>query len=331
MSNIRLSYVISTRNKLFSLRGVLEQLCRERQPDEEIIIADGDSNDGTREYLLELLARGDIQWVISEPDFGEAHGYNKAMMMAKGELIKIISDDDAFYWPGIRSCREYMLAHPEIDLLAANGGSTGWRQNSEIMHFNYIPSFEQWCIRQQPFGFCGLGLMLRRDSLALLGLFDPHVIRVDQAYSFRVTSGPLHMALYTGCLYVRILNPESNSYKGSRVSFRQDSDWSSLIYLGETPVPPSIMITFRKAFRNLIKHWQQKITRIGHKDSQPQKINDEWLDLNVEWPQQLDSCRDWLDEWNTEHLASFLVGSTKESDFRGALYARREAVFRKLH
>ncbi|WP_133273804.1 glycosyltransferase family 2 protein [Hymenobacter radiodurans] len=109
MATYTLSYILTTYNKLPYLKQVLERLIAARQEDEEIVVADGGSKDGTAEYLQSLYAAGQIQQFISERDKGEAHGFNKCMLMAQGEIIKLITDDDAFYYPAIREAANFMI------------------------------------------------------------------------------------------------------------------------------------------------------------------------------------------------------------------------------
>src|SRR5438552_17918629 len=96
MDKISLSYLLTTYNKLSYLKEVLKTLMDNRKDDEEIIVTDGGSTDGTREYLQKIYQDGKIDQYISEKDFGEAHGFNKGIMKARGELVKIITDDDVF-------------------------------------------------------------------------------------------------------------------------------------------------------------------------------------------------------------------------------------------
>ncbi len=209
--DIGLSYVLSTRNKLPRLRQVMERLLAQVREDEEIVVIDGGSTDGTREYLSELKGSGKIQRFLSEPDKGEAHGFNKGFFLARGEVIKVLSDDDSFHWPSIRACKEFMLAHPEVDLLFTNGASLEKLDTTEVLRFDYRRQFDTWMTRSRPFDFCGLGLMMRRSSLPLLGLFNTGFMRIDNEYSLRTTSAPINLALYSGCTFVRILNPQSNT------------------------------------------------------------------------------------------------------------------------
>src|SRR3990167_8862320 len=123
LNPIQLSYITATKNKLPYLKLGLEKVIAQKKPDEEILIADGGSTDGTREYLAELKVQGKIDYFVSEQDFGESHALNKLFLVAKGTLIKIINDDDAYYFPAIEACKEFMLAHSQIDILGMEGGS----------------------------------------------------------------------------------------------------------------------------------------------------------------------------------------------------------------
>ena len=115
--NITLSYVLTTRNKLPYLKEVMKRLLENIESDEEIVITDGASTDGTVEYLTDLYTQGKIHHFISEPDNGESHGFNKGILLASGELIKLLTDDDVFYYAGIQECKTYMLENKSLNIL----------------------------------------------------------------------------------------------------------------------------------------------------------------------------------------------------------------------
>jgi glycosyltransferase involved in cell wall biosynthesis len=211
MSTIRLSYVTTTFDKLPYLKEVYARLLKHRQPDEEIIAIDGGSTDGTVEFLTNLKNQGKIDFFLSERDKGESNGTNKGMLAAKGDLIKIITDDDSFHYPGIRECRQYMLENPQIDLLGTEGASINWKRTDPIRASDTRPEYRRYREEGIPFPFCGLGWMIRRSSLPLLGLFDTSFSRMDAEYTLRVTAGKGVVAWYTGYTWARILNPKSNS------------------------------------------------------------------------------------------------------------------------
>ena len=210
--NYSLSYVLTTFNKLdflkISIRSLLDSITR----DEEIVVVDGGSSDGTFDFLLELFNEGKIQQFISEPDKGEAHGYNKGLLLAKGTLIKVITDDDVFNYSVIRKCRDFMLLHPEVDVMAGNTGDVRFSDKSSIYwNEDFYLDFEKWKAgKLNRFFFNGTCLMLRRTSLPLIGLADAATLLADMEYTLRIT-GIARLAWCSGLISVRVLNPESNN------------------------------------------------------------------------------------------------------------------------
>ena len=211
MPDYALSYVLTTYNKLPYLQQVLGRLVAARQPDEEIVVADGGSKDGTPEYLQELLDAGLIQQFVSERDKGEAHGFNKAMLRARGELLKLITDDDAFCYPAIREAKAFMLAHPEVDVLTGNTGLIHLEKlGTATLYDDVADNYRRWLDHQEVVWMIGLPLLIRRASLALTGLFHTGVVQVDTEFTYRITSLNVNLAWSTAMLSVRLENPQSN-------------------------------------------------------------------------------------------------------------------------
>ncbi|UOQ97074.1 glycosyltransferase family 2 protein [Hymenobacter sp. 5317J-9] len=211
MPDYSLSYVLTTYNKLPYLKQVVERLVAARQPDEEIVVADGGSKDGTPEYLQGLFDAGLIQQYVSERDKGEAHGFNKAMLRARGTLLKLITDDDAFSYPAIREAKAFMLANPEVDVLTGNTGLIHLEKlDTAILYDDVADNFKRWLTQQEVVWMIGLPLLIRRESLALTGLFHTGVVQVDTEFTYRITSLNINMAWSTAMLSVRLENPQSN-------------------------------------------------------------------------------------------------------------------------
>lgn len=211
MPDYALSYVLTTYNKLPYLRQVVERLVAARQHDEEIVVADGGSKDGTPEYLQGLLEAGLIQQFVSERDKGEAHGFNKAMLRARGTLLKLVTDDDAFGYPAIQEAKQFMLAHPEVDVLTGNTGLIHLEHlDTATLYDDVADNFRRWLDSQEVVWMIGLPLMIRRESLALTGLFHTGVVQVDTEFTYRITSLNVNLAWSTAMLSVRLENPQSN-------------------------------------------------------------------------------------------------------------------------
>jgi glycosyltransferase involved in cell wall biosynthesis len=213
VNEINLSYIITTRNKLPYLQEAMTRLIAHIQYDEEIIVIDGLSTDGSAEYLNDLYKKGYIQQFLSEPDVCQAHGTNKGLLMAKGVIVKIITDDDAFYYPGIQKCKEFLLKHPEIDVLNGNVAV----QFDHKLPIRIISErqnrFLQWFQGDGgAFWFSDHGLFFRRDKLPIIGLWHTGVICIDVEFTLRMTSArQLNIAWYTGPLSLALICKDSNN------------------------------------------------------------------------------------------------------------------------
>ncbi|MCC3155059.1 glycosyltransferase family A protein [Hymenobacter sp. BT770] len=222
MIDYKISYVVTTYNKLPYLKQVMERLVAARQPDEEIVVADGGSKDGTPAYLRGLFDAGLIQQYVSERDKGEAHGFNKCMLMARGELIKIITDDDAFCYPAIREAADFMLSRPEVDVLCANSGFIVLEDLSNIFFYEYNRiNFLRWYNEGAVTHLIGLSLIIRRSSLALTGLFHTGSVLVDSEFTFRITALNVNIAWSSAWLSMRLDNPQSN-FRNFNAPLRDD-------------------------------------------------------------------------------------------------------------
>ena len=210
-SPVTLSYYITTFNKLSYLKIALQDLIENRQADEEIVVSDGGSKDGTAEWLAEQLAAGRIQRFMSAPDKGEAHGVNRALLACKGTLLKWINDDDVFCYPAIQECKAFMLANPDVDVIGADGFDNYTGADLELIEHN--THFAKWKASKEPFGFYGPGLMLRHSSLPLIGLTHTLSRFVDNEYTYRIMCLPLQVVWYQQPMFVRIINEDSNTLK----------------------------------------------------------------------------------------------------------------------
>ncbi|MEK7675117.1 MAG: glycosyltransferase [Verrucomicrobiota bacterium] len=302
----KLSYVLTTYNKLPALKATLTRLLESVQPDEEIIVVDGKSTDGTAEYLRGLHQSGLIHQFMSERDCNQAHGTNKALLAARGELIKILTDDDAYHWPGIQACKQFMLAHPEADALGTDGALVATRKEQPPVFTATRPVFEKYLANRQEYSFGDLGLMLRRSSLALTGLFDPRYVLLDAEFTLRLTSGPARLAWYTGCVWARILNPRSTSlmrFESVRDDYIRLRRYYSVIHR-----QPSLLVALRDCARTVFRPVKRRWLPADPSEMFPGSST---TDPPPEWPRLLQRGEDLLAERNRAAGGEFLFGPNK--------------------
>ncbi len=211
MSNpVNLSYIIATRNRLPFLKITLGRLIRELLPNEEIVVVDGESTDGTQEYLQALFNEGNIQQFISEADLNQAHGWNKALLMARGTIIKKIIDDDVFCYKTIRQCADYMLQNPKVDVIISNDLHSNLNDHNIIEKSSRFIQFERWAKGELPsFTFGDVHMLISKRALAYIGLYNTSFTMMDWEYSLRISYLKANIAYYTGYNALSVAHPHS--------------------------------------------------------------------------------------------------------------------------
>ncbi|WP_162499794.1 glycosyltransferase [Mucilaginibacter terrigena] len=206
--SITLSYIICTKNRLPFLKVLLGNLLTVLSPDEEIVVVDGNSSDGTQGYLQNLLDANKIHQYISEPDKNQAHGWNKALLMAKGKIIKKLIDDDVHHINTIRKCRDFMMANADLDLCISNHLQSHLIHPDQVSITGRLENYRDWKAgKVRSFTFSDVTLLQRRASLSYLGLYDTQFKMMDWEYALRVTYLKAKIAYYTGYNSLSVATP----------------------------------------------------------------------------------------------------------------------------
>jgi glycosyltransferase involved in cell wall biosynthesis len=106
-----LSVITPARNMARFLPHTLDSVAALRTPHEHIVV-DGASDDGTVE-LLEGWEDPHLTW-ISEPDTGQTIAVNKALRMARGDLLAWVNADDAYVPEAVDRALDHLAANPEV-------------------------------------------------------------------------------------------------------------------------------------------------------------------------------------------------------------------------
>ena len=87
-----LSVILVCKNPGPRLHAALASVWEQHQIHPEIIVIDGASTDGSREWLTSQRAR--LATLISEPDAGHYHAMNRGVALATGEWLLFLGADD---------------------------------------------------------------------------------------------------------------------------------------------------------------------------------------------------------------------------------------------
>lgn len=310
MNEITLSYIITTRNKLPFLKEVMKRLLTNIQEDEEIIVVDAVSTDGTVEYLTDLYNQGKIHHFISEPDRGEAHGYNKGFLMARGKLLKDITDDDAFYYPAIQECKKFMLEYEEVDVMSGNSAEVNLEELEDLNGFKLLTdserNYKKWLETGRAVSFIGLPLMIRKKSLALTGFYSTGMIQVDTDYSLRITNLNVNIAWNTAVIAVRIANPKSNfrSLFSGKIRYLEERN-RCLFFYDEQYRKTYYKEMLRSYLRPIKASVIQIFSRVKkeNKSTFTDKVNGAMI------TNAFNICDRFMEEYNSKNMSKILVKS----------------------
>lgn len=178
-SGIRVSYLITTRNRAAYLERTLANVREFIEEVDELIVIDGGSTDRTAEVVAE--SGGLVAQFVSEADFGEAHAFNKGLFLARGRYLKPITDDDYFYPDAMRRLIAEMEENPGVDAMFCGGEI--WKIEAgapEFVCFRYLPAD----VEPTPEAIydhtnIGLGILIRRAALVRTGGVSGNYVSVD--------------------------------------------------------------------------------------------------------------------------------------------------------
>lgn len=211
---VHLTYILVTRNRAAYLEQALANVREFKTDEDELIVIDGGSRDGT----VALLERNRdvVTEFISEPDRSEAHGANKGVMRARGRYIKFVTDDDYTHPAAMREAARVLKEHPEIDALQCGGEHWELDPKTGERRFKYhawFPPGKRWADDiQNPFRSlvaCGLGMIISPRIVPIIGLFDGTYITPDTEYMMRILSHRLDYRFLSVMLYRHTTFPHS--------------------------------------------------------------------------------------------------------------------------
>jgi glycosyltransferase involved in cell wall biosynthesis len=233
---VRVSYVLSTRNRAEFLDTALVNARQFIASGDEFIVVDGGSSDHTARVVERH--RDLVTQFISEPDTGEAHGLNRGVLRARGRIIKQLTDDDYFYPDAMRAAIATLEADPTIDALMCGGEACEFDPatgETRLVEYRFLPPglrLKDDVGHILRFTQCGLGLVLTRRGLERTGLFDTSFRAVDTDYMARLIACGADFRYLNIKLFRHITFPHSGQNRGAecvrdraRVLLR-NGDWA---------------------------------------------------------------------------------------------------------
>lgn len=162
----RLSIIIATWQAAKTLERCLDSIIGQEFKDWELLIADGNSSDGTVDLIRKYEPR--IAWWQCKDDDGVYDAWNQALLQARGEYVCFIGADDA--WSDSSSLSRLFEATGgrDYDLITSRGLFV------DSANGKSFPFGSAWNYRRigRRTVVCHPGLLHRRSLFLTYGLFD---------------------------------------------------------------------------------------------------------------------------------------------------------------
>lgn len=200
MSQPQFSIIIPTFNARAKLEATLDSIRAQSFDDLEVLVMDGASNDGTREFLA---TQSDVSW-HSEPDRGVYDAMNKGIARAKGRYLYFIGAGDTLL-PG--ALKRTQLHLPSHDLGFVYGNVRF--PDGQVFMGPTSP------LRLRKINLCHQAIFYGREVFERVGLYDlRYPILSDYAFNLRCFGERAIAKIYSG---VTVAN-----YEGGGLSTRRD-------------------------------------------------------------------------------------------------------------
>lgn len=117
-----ISVALCTYNGEAYLETQLQSLLKQSRLPAELVVCDDDSTDQTRTILEQFAARAPfpVKMVRNENRLGYNKNFEKAFSLCSGEVIFICDQDDYWLPEKIQTLTDYLIQHPETDLVFTN-------------------------------------------------------------------------------------------------------------------------------------------------------------------------------------------------------------------
>lgn len=188
------SIVIPCRNERGYIQECLESVLKQEQPEGglEILVADGISTDGTREYLERMTTEHPQIHIIDNPGRIVSTGLNTAIRAARGAII-VRMDAHTTYAPDyVRQCLA-VLSETGADNVGGPAQTTATTYMERAIRAVFHSGFGVGGARSHQAGYEGYVDTVtygcwRREIFERIGYFDAELVRnQDDEHNFRLT------------------------------------------------------------------------------------------------------------------------------------------------
>lgn len=167
------SVIIPAYNSARYLPEAIESVLAQTYPHVEAVVVNDGSTDQSGEVLREYQARDPRVKVVNQPNAGLPSARNSGIQASSGQFLCYLDADDVIHPDKIQKQLDYLLAHPDIDLVYSDYSRADENLqflNDEVIRIRQMPLREAYVYTNV---FPVMSPLLRRSLADRVGGFDP--------------------------------------------------------------------------------------------------------------------------------------------------------------
>ncbi|HEY1832717.1 MAG TPA: glycosyltransferase [Acidimicrobiales bacterium] len=166
------SILMPTFNSGDFLLEAVDSAASQLGPDDEIVIQDGGSTDGSIDTVRERYADVPQVKIVSAPDGGQADALNRALARAENPFVGWLNGDDCYYPGALEAFRRGLELNPSADIV--HGSWTLYTESGEILRVCVPRQLDRAGLMRTPQIFTGASYF-RTAAVRQAGGFDPEL------------------------------------------------------------------------------------------------------------------------------------------------------------
>lgn len=221
------SVLMSVHNEPFEfIQTAVDSICKQTYSNLEFIIIDDASEETTYKHLLDLKDKYNvIKLYRNEYNIGLTKTLNKGLTLCSGEYIARMDADDYSLPERIDKQVDYLIAHPEIDVLGTGVVSFG----EKVVYMSPLNGYSNNQVQSELFftsSLCHPSVMIRNRFLELNGLKYDESVKKGQDYDLWERSSVYgKLAVHSDVLlYYRLHSKQITS-----VSYQEQNNTAEMI------------------------------------------------------------------------------------------------------
>lgn len=183
---IKISIIIITWSRIASLKETLNNLLRDPYENKEVIVADNNSTDDTKDVLR--MEYPSVIYHFNEQNLGVPGGRNSGIRLAKGDILFFIDNDAELMENGLAKIAQYFENDPQLGILAPQINNY---YTKELDLSSWVYSIHKLNNKDNSFdtfAFVGAGFAVRREVFEQCGLFwdELFFMHEESDFAYRV-------------------------------------------------------------------------------------------------------------------------------------------------